>query len=147
MPPSWWHLLRFLTSCSLPYLPFRLFRFTLSQPLPELLLAFFTCVVGQNVGEDAPGDVLDFVLRNTGIVDLLLLAAQVGYSLRFDMKFLRCSCRWTVCVDDMAPFLRNGKCRRLSSHWLDGRLHFACLYYITLGVGVNSLKSGCDVDQ
>ena len=39
----------------------------------------------------------------------------------------------------MAPFLRNGKCRRLSSHWLDVRLHFAFLYYITLGEGVNSL--------
>ena len=41
----------------------------------------------------------------------------------------------------------NGKCRRLSSHWLDGRLHFAFLYYITLGVGVNSLESGCDVEK
>ena len=66
-------------------------RFTLSQPLPELPLAFFTFVVGENVGEDAPGDVLDFVLRNTGIVDELLLAAQAGYSLRFDIKFLSCS--------------------------------------------------------
>ena len=35
---------------------------------------------------------LDFVLRNTGIVDELLLAAQAGCSLRFDMKFLRGSC-------------------------------------------------------
>ena len=75
-----------------PYLSFRLFRFTLSQPLPELPLAFFTFVVGENVGEDAPGDVLNFVLRNTGIVDELLLAAQAGCSLRFDMKLLRCSC-------------------------------------------------------
>ena len=73
-------------------LSFRLFRFTLSQPLPELPLAFFAFVVGEDVGEDAPGDVLDFVLRNTGIVDELLLAAQAGCSLRFDMKFLRCSC-------------------------------------------------------
>lgn len=32
---------------------------------------------------------------------------------------------WTACVDCMAPFLRNKKCRRLSSRWLDGRLHFA----------------------
>ena len=75
-----------------PYLSFRLFRFTLSQPLPELPLAFFTFVVGENVGEDAPGDVLDFVLRNTGIVDEFLFAAQVGCSLWFDMKFLRGSC-------------------------------------------------------
>ena len=77
-----------------PYLSFRLFRFALSQPFPELPLAFFAFVVGENVGEDTPCDVLDFVLRNTGIVDELLFAAQAGYSLRFDMKFLRCSCGW-----------------------------------------------------
>ena len=75
-----------------PYLSFRLFRFTLNQPLPELPLAFFAFVVGEDVRENAPGDVLDFVLRNTGIVDELLLAAQVGCSLRFDMKLLKCSC-------------------------------------------------------
>ena len=74
-----------------PYLSFRLFRLTLSRPLPELPLTFFAFVVGENVGEDAPGNVLDFVLRNTGIVYELLLAAQAGCSLRFDMKFLRCS--------------------------------------------------------
>lgn len=81
-----------------PYLSFRLFRFTLSQPILELPLAFFAFVVGKDVGEDAPGNVLDFVLRNTGIVDELLLAAQAGCSLRFDMKFLRCSCGW---ADDL----------------------------------------------
>ena len=64
----------------------------MSLPLPELPLAFFAFVVGKDVGEDAPGDVLDFVLRNTGIVDELLLAAQAACSLRFDMKLLRCSC-------------------------------------------------------
>ena len=76
-----------------PYLSFRLFRFTLSQPFPELPLTFFAFVVGEDVRENAPGDVLDFVLRNTGIVDELLFAAQAGYSLRFDMKLLRRSCR------------------------------------------------------
>ena len=86
-----------------PYLSFRLFRFTLSLPFPELPLTFFAFVVGENVGEDAPGDVFDFVLRNTGIVDELLLAAQAGCSLRFDMKFLRCGCMW---VDDL--YLRQG---------------------------------------
>ena len=75
-----------------PCLSFRLSRFTLSQPLPELPLTFFTFVVGEDVGENAPGDVLDFMLRNTGIVDELLFAAQAGCSLRFDMKLLRCSC-------------------------------------------------------
>lgn len=78
-----------------PYLSFRLFRFTLSQPLPELPLTFFIFVVGEDVRENAPGNVLDFVQRNTGIVDELFLAAQAGCSLRFDMKFLRCSCGWT----------------------------------------------------
>ena len=81
-----------------PYLSFRLSRFTLSQPLPELPLAFFAFVVGEDVRKDATGNVLDFVLRNTGIVDELLLAAQAGCSLRFDMKFLRCSCGW---ADDL----------------------------------------------
>lgn len=75
-----------------PCLSFRLSHFTLSQPFPELPLSFFAFVVGENVGEDAPGDVLNFVLRNTGIVDELLFAAQAGCSLRFDMKLLRCSC-------------------------------------------------------
>ena len=70
----------------------RLFHFTLSQPFPEFPLTFFTLVVGEDVRQDAPGDVLDFVLRNTGIIDELLFAAQVGCSLRFDMKFLRYSC-------------------------------------------------------
>ena len=77
-----------------PYLPFRLIRFTLSKPLLELPLTFFAFVVGEEVRQDTPGDVLDFVLRNTGIVDELLLAAQAGCFLRFDMKFLRCSCGW-----------------------------------------------------
>ena len=81
-----------------PLLSFRLSCFTLSLPFPELPLAFFAFVVGQDVGEDAPGDVLDFVLRNTGIVDKLLLAARADYSLRFDMKFLRSSCGW---ADDL----------------------------------------------
>ena len=48
----------------------------------------------------------------------------------------------TICADGMAPFFRNGKCRRLSSHGLDVRLHFSFLYYITLGEGVNSLGRG-----
>ena len=81
-----------------PFLSFRLSRSTLSLPFPELSLAFFTFVVGEDIGENAPGDVLDFVLRNTGIVDELLFTAQAGCSLRFDMKFLRCSYAW---ADDL----------------------------------------------
>ena len=88
-----------LVTCLLfPLRSFRLFRFALSLPFPELPLAFFAFVVGENVREDAPGNVLDLVLRNTGIVNELLLAAQAGCSLRFDMKFLRCSCGW---ADDL----------------------------------------------
>ena len=80
------HLLTF----SLPsFLSFRLSRFTLSQPFPVLPLAFFAFVVGENVGEDTPGDVLDFVLRNTEMLHELFLAAQADYSLRFDMKFFK----------------------------------------------------------
>ena len=75
-----------------PLLSFRLSCFTLSLPFPELPLAFFAFVVREDIRQDEPGDVLDFVLRNTGIVDWLFSAAQAGYSLRFDMKFLRCSC-------------------------------------------------------
>ena len=80
------------------YLSFRLFRFTLSQPFPELPLSFFAFVVGEDVRQDTPGDVLDFVLRNTGIVDELLFAAQAGYSLRFDMKLLGAVVDgWIIC--------------------------------------------------
>ena len=81
-----------VTCLLFPFLSFRLSRFTLSQPLPELPLAFFAFVVGEDVRENVPGDVFDFVLRNTGIIDELLFAAQAGCSLRFDMKFLRYSC-------------------------------------------------------
>ena len=84
-----------LLTFPLPFLSFRLSCFTLNLPFPELPLAFFAFVVGEDVGEDTPGDVLDFVLRNTGIVDWLFPAAQAGCSLRFGMKFLRCSCGWT----------------------------------------------------
>ena len=83
-----------VTCLLFPFLSFRLSRFTLSLPFPELLLAFFAFVVGEDVRQETPGDVLDFVLRNAGIVDELFPAAQAGCSLRFDMKFLRCSCGW-----------------------------------------------------
>lgn len=87
-----------VTCLLFPCLSFRLSRFALSQPFPELPLSFFAFVVGQDVGQDTPGDVFDLVLRNTGIVYELLLAAQVCCSLRFDMKLLRCSCGW---ADDL----------------------------------------------
>ena len=88
-----------------PYLSFRLFRFTLNQPLPELPLAFFAFVVGEDVRENAPGNVLDFVLRNTGIVDELLPAAQVACSLRFDMIFkVQLLAGERSVADGMAPF-------------------------------------------
>ena len=102
------------------FLSFRLFRFTLSQPFLELPLTFFAFIVGEDVGEDAPGDVLDFVLRNTGIVDELLLAAQAGCSLRFDMKFLSCSFGF---ADDLCwrhgSLLKKRKMQALVKPWLD----------------------------
>ena len=76
-----------VTCLLFPFLSFRLSCFTLNLPFPELPLTFFAFVVGEDVRENAPGDVLDFVLRNTGIVYELLLAAQADCSLRFDMKF------------------------------------------------------------
>ena len=129
-----------LVTCLLfPFLSFRLFHFTLSLPFPELPLAFLAFVVGENIREDAPGNVFNLVLRNTGIVDELLLAAQAGCSLRFDMKFLRCSCGR---ADDLllrhGSFLKKRKMQALVKLRLDRRLHFAWLYYSILGAGVNS---------
>lgn len=129
----------------LKFLSFRLFRFTLSQPLPELPLTFFSFVIVENVRQDATGNVLDFVLWNTGIVDKFLFAAQVGCSLRFDIEFLGAVLDGGRSVaEDMAPFPRNGKCRRLSSLWLDRRLHFAYLYYSTLSVAVKGMGSNAE---
>ena len=76
MDTKWRHLVCSFVFRS-PYLSFRLFRLTLSQPLPELPLTFFAFVVGEDVRENAPGDVLDFVLRNAGIVDEFLSTSQV----------------------------------------------------------------------
>ena len=137
------------TSCdhllAFPCLSFRLSRFTLSQPLPELPLAFFAFVVGKDVRQDATGDVLNFVLWNTGIVDKFLFAAQVGCSLRFDIELSGAVLDGgrSVAVG-LAPFSRNGKCRRLSGRWLDGRLHFAYLYYSTLRVAVKGMGSNAE---
>ena len=64
----------------------------------ERSLTFLAFVVGENVREDAPGNVLNLMLRNTGIVDELFSTAQAGCSLRFDMKFLRC---WLCVADDL----------------------------------------------
>ena len=111
------------------FLSFRLSRFALSLPFPELPLAFLAFVVGENIREDAPGNVLNLMLRNTGIVDELLSTAQAGCSLRFDMKFLRC---W-LCVGGRSvlaarPPSENGKCRRLSSCGLIGVcILFGCI--------------------
>lgn len=129
-----------------PYLSFRCFRFTLSQPFLELPLTFFTFVVGGDVRQDAPGDVLDFVLWNTGIVDKFLFAAQVGCSLRFDIELSGAVLDGgrSVAVG-LAPFSRNRKCRRLSSLWLDRRLHFAYLYYSTLRVAVKGMGSNAEI--
>lgn len=92
-----------VTCLLFPFLSFRLSRFALSLPFPELPLALLAFVVGENVRKDAPGDVFNLMLRNTGIVDELFSTAQAGCSLRFNMKFLRCSCAW---VDDL--YLRHG---------------------------------------
>ena len=59
-------------------LPFRQFRITQSFPFLEFPLAFFALIECNDVRQDAPGDVFDLVLRNTGIVDELLPASQVA---------------------------------------------------------------------
>lgn len=127
-------------------LSFRLSRFTLSQPLLELPLTFFSFVIVENVRQDATGNVLDFVLWNTGIVDKFLFAAQVGCSLRFDIELSGAVLDGgrSVAVG-LAPFSRNRKCRRLSSLWLDRRLHFAYLYYSTLRVAVKGMGSNAEI--
>ena len=111
-----------------PSFSFRLSRFMLSLPFPELPLTFFAFVVGENVGEDAPGDVFDFVLRNTGIVDELFPAAQAGCSLRFISNFK--VQLWVGGRFVLAAWLpsENGKCRRLSSCGLIGVcILFGCI--------------------
>ena len=80
-----------------PCLSFRLFHFTLCQPLLELPLTFLAFVVSKDIRQDAPGDGFNLVLWNPGIVDELFLAAQADDSLRFDMKFLRCRCVVSGC--------------------------------------------------
>lgn len=94
-----------VTCLRFPFLSFRLFRFTLSLPFPELPLAFCAFIVGEDVWENTPGNVFNLMLRNTGIVDELLLVVQAGCSLRFDMKFLRCGCGWwMICTCGKASF-------------------------------------------
>lgn len=99
-----------VTCLLLSLLSFRLFRFALSLPFPELPLDFCAFIVGKNIREDAPGNVFNLVLRNTGIVDELLLATQASCSLRFNMKFLRCGCGW---VDDL--YLRHGSLPKMEN--------------------------------
>ena len=54
------------------------FCFTLGLPFPKFPLTFLTLIEGDNVRQDAPGNVLDLMLRNTGIVDEFLPASQVA---------------------------------------------------------------------
>ena len=76
----------------------------------ERSLTFFAFIVVENVRQDAPSSELKFVLWNTRIVDALLFAAQAGCSLRFNMKFLRCSCAW---ADDL--YLRQGSLLKMEN--------------------------------
>lgn len=62
---------------------------------------FLSFIEGHNVGENTLGDVLDLMLRNTGIVNQFLFAAQAARYLRFDIQFLRCGwvdavCGWQI---------------------------------------------------
>ena len=53
------------------------FCLTPGFPLPKFPLTFLTLIECNDVRQDALGDMLDLVLRNTGIVDELLPASQV----------------------------------------------------------------------
>ena len=53
------------------------FCLTPGLPFPKFPLTFLTLIEGDNVRQDATGDMLDLMLRNTGIVDELLPASQV----------------------------------------------------------------------
>ena len=88
-------------SCSVtcllfPFLSFRLFRFALSLPFPELPLAFFAFIVGENIREDAPGNVFNLVLRNTGIGDCLFYGSSRSFPpVRHEIFKVQ------LCVDDL----------------------------------------------
>lgn len=56
---------------------FLCFCFTPDLPLPKFPLTFLAPIEGDNIRQDTPGDVLNLMLRNTGIVDELLSASQV----------------------------------------------------------------------
>lgn len=45
-------------------------------PFGKLPLAFLAVIVGENVRQDTPRDLLNFVLRNVGVVDELLSSPQ-----------------------------------------------------------------------
>lgn len=66
---------------------FLYFRFTPGLPFPKLPLAFLTLIESNNIRQDTPGDVLNLVLRNAGIVDELLPASQV-VKVTSDFQFL-----------------------------------------------------------
>ncbi len=70
-----WFIFLLLFTC----LSFLLSRFAPGFPFPKLPLPFFTLVVGENIGKDAPGNGLDGVLWNAGIVHGFLFAAQVSF--------------------------------------------------------------------
>ena len=53
------------------------FRFTSGLPFPKLPLTFLALIKGDNVRQNAPGNVLDLMLRNAGIVDEFLSTSQV----------------------------------------------------------------------
>ena len=50
----------------------------LSFPLLEFSLPFLALIKCDDIGKDTLGNVLNLVLRNTGIVDELLSAGQVN---------------------------------------------------------------------
>ena len=122
------HLTRFLSmvflNCS-----FLRFCFTSGLPFPKFPLSFLALVEGDNVGKDATGDMLNLVLRNTGIVDELLPASQV---VKFTSDFSVFVHRFLTdgyVIGWHGSFPRgNRKCRHLSSN----RFLCVCIFFVSI---------------
>ena len=100
-------------------------------PFPELPLTFFTLIKGDNVRQDTTGDVLNLMLRNTGIIDELLSASQVvKFTSDFSVFVHRFLTDGSV-IGWHGSFPRgNEKCRHLSSN------RFLCVCNISVSIFV-----------
>jgi len=140
------HLTRFLSmvflNCS-----FLRFCFTPGLPFPKFPLTFFTLIECNDVRQDATGNVLDLMLRNTGIVDELLPASQVvKFTSDFSVFVHRFLTDGSV-IGWHGSFPRgNEKCRHLSSNRFLCVCKYFCFniyrYYSKIGRSCQGKNSG-----